>query len=538
MNLSARFRTTHHSAAIAVAVILLMLSGCGQRASTSTADSVHSENDPASDSLVPLQHDEKPAAATSSPERSDDPLSERSNSVKPVARDNPAAPETLMPTGAASPVAAVSNPPNADRRRMRDDRPALNEARLSAAGIQIYRGRRLVLLSDLPELQVQSLPALADRLFERLEDWFGPLPPADDGSDFQLTGCLIGDQRKFQQAGLMPSESLSFQHGRHWNYQFWMFNPADDYYRRHLLLHEFTHCFMTCESGMVDIPPLWYIEGMAEYFATHQSGAGDSEPDFGILPDRFEGFEGWGRLTELRRSFPSTAVRTSSDAVPLPIEPLDQVMRNTNRNFDLYAQTWALCWLLNHHPVYSEAFRPLRRIRTRLPFIEAAEQIRQPLETQLAVDWLLFRETVREGFDPQRCFPVHAQKTFTVADCRQQTQVLKIRSDLDWQESGLVLKAGETVRIVCEGRYVVNHETTDWTSEPQGVSIEYERGFPLGQVVGVLTDPAGRQITQRFSIGRGADIVAPFDASLWLQTNDTCDHRHRHSGTVTVTIGQ
>ena len=143
---------------------------------------------------------------------------------------------------------------------------------LKQAGIKRYESRRLVLLSDLPAEKVAHLPTLADELFECLEKHFGGLPPAGDDSEFQVTGCIIGDEAKFRAAELMRAGQFTINHGRHFNYRFWMYDVENDYYRRHLMLHEFTHCFMSCESGMNNLPSLWYFEGMAEYFATHLRG--------------------------------------------------------------------------------------------------------------------------------------------------------------------------------------------------------------------------------------------------------------------------
>lgn len=147
--------------------------------------------------------------------------------------------------------------------RLADDRPALNESQLAAEGIKVYRSRHLVLLTDCPAEQAESLPGLADALFAVLETRLGRLLPAPDGADFQVTGCLMDAEERFRRAGLLPEIEFSIRHGRHLNYRFWMRNQATDYYRRHLLLHEFTHCFMSCEYGMRDIPPLWYTEGIA-----------------------------------------------------------------------------------------------------------------------------------------------------------------------------------------------------------------------------------------------------------------------------------
>ncbi len=305
------------------------------------------------------------------------------------------------------------------RRRLPDDRPDINEARLNAVGIRIYRGNRLVLLTDIPDESISQLPAMADRLFEKLESHFVALPVSLDGSDFQVTGCLISDEDRFRSAGLMPQEGFTFKHGRHFNYQFWVFDPTFEYYRRHLVFHEFTHCFITCESGMLNIPALWYIEGMAEYFGTHRrSESGDI--DFGILPENFNDYDGWGRISELRRSFqqqpddlPSTmdAPENLRTADLLSIPTLRSVMPDAVANFQedsQYVTAWALCWLLHTHPEYKQLSSILRSLRTRSEFAKAAGRLRDDNQPKFSIDWLLTYECLIEGFDTERSFPVHS----------------------------------------------------------------------------------------------------------------------------------
>ena len=430
----------------------------------------------------------------------------------------------------------------ATRVRLADDRPAINAARLAQTGIQIYRGQHLVVLSDLPAQQVSGLPELADSLFDALEKHFGKLPAAVDDSSFQVTGHLIGDEQKFRQSGLMPSAAFTFAHGKHVNYEFWMFDPPDDYYRRHLMLHEFTHCFMTCESGMRNIPPLWYIEGMAEYFATHsrKDEASDGGWQFGILPDQFAGFEGWGRISEFRRSILEIADSGNGGVNNLSIAPLPKIMPNTVSNFDSgfqYSSSWALCWFLHNHPQHSKAMRPLTALKHRDEFIDAAAAIRQSLEPKLSIDWLLFAEALQEGFDTDRAFAVHAETPVSLSDISTETPAeFSLLADRGWQDSGLRLQRGQTVRVQCTGRFTVNRQPQDWVSEPNGVSIEYVVGRPLGQIVAVLVNTDGTAITNRISVGKVAEITSPFDCNLWLQVNDSSNSLGNNSGQVKVSL--
>lgn len=533
-------------------MLMLMLSvgpGCGSPTSPTTASPPSTSQ---TSSLAPVAEpravdpsdNQSPVdtAATSPPADMDG-----SNSLSEQVEFRPLPPRAVSPSNATvrpsnSPTTTdAASTPSAgvkpiDRLRLPDDRPELNERRLQASGIRIHRGRRLILLTDVHQDSLAALPALADRLFDALEAHFGTLAPASDGSSFQVTGCLIQEKARFRSAGLLPTTDFSFQHGRHLNYQFWMFDQQDEYYRRHLMLHEFTHCFMTCESGMQDIPPLWFIEGMAEYFATHRLSPHDSASDtvaaFGILPAGYSDFEGWGRISELRR-----LAATNPDSPTLGIRPLPEVMPSTVVTFNTdaqYAQSWGLCWLLQTHPTYRSAFAPLAQTRTRAAFLHAIAQVPDHVMQRLKLDWLLVRESLREGFDISHSFPTHCETP--LKRLGKSPVTLKLQAAADWQQAPIQARQDERLKLTCSGRFQINDDAQPWISEPQGVSVDYVRHIPLGCTIGVFVSQDGEQISQPMPIGTGTVLTAPFDGTLWLQANDASSSRHDNAGTIHVKI--
>ena len=55
-------------------------------------------------------------------------------------------------------------------------------------------------------------------------------------------------------AGLLPDNLPSFLNGRHRGQEFWLNDQDQDYYRRHLVIHEATHCYMTIIAEELDVP--------------------------------------------------------------------------------------------------------------------------------------------------------------------------------------------------------------------------------------------------------------------------------------------
>lgn len=496
-------------------LLVAILSGCGDAKKREPSDVVEEE-------VIVVASGQAAAPDNELPQQKDVP-----SDTPPTAKNE----TNTVPTPAQPQNSETVTGP---RWRLSDDRPDINERRLQAAGIRVERSQRLILLTDLPSEQTVGLCQLADQLFEKLEQDFGPLPAAADGSAFQVTGHLIGETERFASIGLMPAAELTFRHGRHVNYQFWMNNPDSDYYRRHLLLHEFTHCFMTCESGMTDIPPLWYIEGMAEYFATHQIDV-DGSVAFGVMPSSYEGFEGWGRISELRR-----VARLDAEAIaagrPPDIEKIGYVMREavTSQQDVDYAWWWGVCWMLQNHPGYAEDFAQFRTHQRRAPFLQSVRDFLQQHESTLATDWLLFVESLESGFRPAGEFAVARTDQWTLNAAKMRS--VSVRPEKGWMSTGLHVNAGERVRIRAQGRYAMNEPASDWPCEPQGVSVEYVRGQPLGILLATVVADDGSRIQRRQPIGTDAELTAEFTGTIWLQINDHSDDRHNNSGMLSVSL--
>lgn len=430
----------------------------------------------------------------------------------------------------------LSKSKTANHFRLADDRPKLDPVRLKNLGLNVFRSRHLILVTDVPAEDVQDLPPLADALFAELQRQCGTLAPDPAQTEFQVTGYLIGAKERFETAGLLPPEQFEFRHGRHLGYQFWMNNQTSPYYRRHLMLHEFVHCFMMCEYGMRDIPPLRYTEGIAEYFATHQLESDVTKSRFGILPPSLNGFEGWGRITEIRNAL--TAIpenagdSTSRCSLEKILHPADTSFTDDLR----YAEAWALVWLIRNHPELRTKFSGLAQVRTIRSFRDAEQAVPADAWKRLAVEWPLFLDSLTEGFDTVRSFPAPTPESVPWSDVAAKPLVLSILADRDWQSVGVIFKPGQTVTLTCSGRYAVHDKPRPWISEPQGITIDYYRGHPLGKVVAMVVSTDARVPSKRITVGIGRTLTFDDEAELWLQINDSAARRAGNSGSVTVQI--
>jgi hypothetical protein len=451
--------------------------------------------------------------------------------------------------------------------RASDTRPRHDDQRLATLGIARYESRRLVLYSDIAPDEARLLPGLVDQLYAAFEEYFGPLPPNREGSDFQMTGYLMKSQAPFREAGLLPEDLPDFPHGRHRGQEFWLNDQTTPYYRRHLLFHEATH------SSMTTIPSrprelLWYMEGMAELFATHTTDAA-GKAYFRVMPVDRQAFPGLGRIRLIEDAVKSAGLRELESVIDL--RP-DDFSRN-----DAYAWTWALCAFLDTHPRYRERFRQSGAAVTGT----SAFDINRLFETDLSAireEWLLFAAHLCHGYDTElSAIDFRAGRPLAgEADVRR----ISIEARRGWQSSGVLVAAGQTYEVSASGRFVIarrgpgEHEPAlapvkaprasagasssneaipgsreapaaidpiEWVSEPQGVSIRYHAGRPMGMLVGTIQAErqAGRWSTtmlDEFEIGRGRKFSPKVSGTLYLRINDFWNELSDNSGQVEVEI--
>lgn len=420
--------------------------------------------------------------------------------------------------------------------RLPDDRPELDRTELAQHGLHVLESRRLILVTDVPLADVKHLPPLADALFDELERQLGPLSPDNAKSDFQVTGFVIDAKERFQKAGVMPSEEFQFQHGRHLGYQFWMNNQNLDYRRRHLMLHEFVHCFLMCEHGMQDIPPLWYTEGIAEFFATHSMEVEISRSRFGILPPSPRDFEGWLPVTEIRRGLKVAHSLAPESDLNWSLEILRHPPSSSFTTNMQYAQAWSLVWLLRNHPELQPYLANFKHVRTREEFLEAERTIPADIQERLAVVWPLYLTSLVEGMDPVRSLPAIKTPPPQLLTAENPSTTVNIAADRGWQPAGIKLQTGQQIEITCSGRYAVHDQPRPWISEPQGITIDYYQSRPIGEVTAMLVSLSPTYTPQQIPVGRGLQLTATDNCELWLQINDSPASRKENSGTAEVQI--
>lgn len=413
--------------------------------------------------------------------------------------------------------------------RPSDARPRHDDERLQLLGIRKYESKRLKLYTDIDPAVAETLPVVIDRAYEALESYFGALPPDRERTDFQMTGYLIRDDALFREAGLIPEDLPRFEHGRHRRNEFWMREQQYDYYRRHLLIHEVTHCFMTY---MPDVEaPVWYMEGMAECFGTHRTQP-DGTIEFRVMPTSPEGFAGSGRITVIRND----CSKGEAKSIPAILDlRADEFLKT-----EYYAWSWGLCMFLDTHPRYRDRFRKLGGYLQRNAFPTEFHRAFGNDLRDLATEWALYSRNLQYGYDIVRS-AIEFRSGTELASSQPEREVL-VKADRGWQSSGVLLREGEMYTMTTSGRFELAQEPKPWVSEAQGISFRYFEGRPLGMLLGCIRSEDGESggeldsMLKVEALGRGGVFTAPVTGTMYFRVNDEWNSLSNNRGEVTVRI--
>lgn len=391
-----------------------------------------------------------------------------------------------------------------------------------ATPMRSLEGRHITLVTDLPsEPNIDRLPQIFDQAIDPWARYFQV--KAADYADWRITGYLMRNDQRFRDAGLLPDDLPPFLHGYQRGDVVWLREQPSDYYQRHLLLHEGTHAFMV--SALGGSGAAWYMEGVAEYLATHRWQ--DGKLQLAIFPNNRQEVSHWGRIKIIRDSV--AAGRS------LRLEDVFRIDGADFRHVDAYAWTWAAITFLESDPRFSEPFLDLQQ-KVNLPsneFSAAFWSLLAEDPTRLRDAWEGFLAEVDYGNPPQPQ-SIDYQPLEDLATKQRRT----VASDRGWQSTGIRLAAGKRYLVRARGRYQVVTGAEQWWSEAGGVTIEYHRGHPKGMLMAALVDRSSDSISfaQPIPVGDRYVIQPEKDAELFLRINEPFAELKDNRGSLLVQI--
>jgi len=414
-----------------------------------------------------------------------------------------------------------------------DGAPARFAARARRAGLRVLEGRHLTLATDRPVRAgdgVDDLPAVFDEAFAVWCRHYG-LDPADHPG-WRAYGCLIVDRERFRAAGLLPDDIPDFAAGHCHRDHFWMADPSNPAYRRHLLLHEGVHAFTITLRGLD--APSWYTEGIAEFLATHRlekAGGGARTLVHTPVPARADDVEQLGRIERLRSLWREGRAPGLDDV--LDTAPAD------HRDLSAYAASWAAVTMLALHPATAEAFATAERGPLDAAFTRRLRDAPSFDAVQAARDFDAFTADLDYGYDVGRMRIDWSPGRPLDAD-----REIRVESDRGWQNTGIDLAAGAACRFRAAGRCTIGrlpppHDALLET-EADGISLEWYRGRPVGRLLLAqwVEAPAGGGRPRFVVVAEGAagEFTAPTSGPLYARVNDAPGALADNEGHLSATI--
>jgi hypothetical protein len=323
---------------------------------------------------------------------------------------------------------------------------------------------------------------------------------------------------------LLPDELPPFDNGFSYNFDLWIFDQSSDYYRRHLLLHEGVHSFMSTLLGSAGSP--WYREGIAELLGTHRWSEG--ELTLGYFPARRDEVPMWGRIKIVRDALAAHRAKRLPDV--LAYDPA------TQPGTDPYGWCWAAAAFLDGHPRYQARFRTLVKMVRQPDFNERWRRLVGADWECLMDEWQVFVADLEYGYDLKRTAIDFTAGQPLASSGGEAT----VRADRGWQNSGIALEAGATYRLRAAGRYQVANKPQIWWCEPNGVSIRYYHGRPLGILLAAVRPAAPSSgpspfVTPR-AVGLEAALAPKQSGTLFLRINDSAAELEDNAGTLRVEV--
>jgi hypothetical protein len=401
-----------------------------------------------------------------------------------------------------------------------------SDASPSSGFRELQVGKRLTIVTDLPEdPSILELGKVFDEAFLQWCDYFGVEPSSVE--DWKATMYLMLDRQRFERAGYIPDDCPQFPHGWQSDQRIWIMEQPSAFYRRHLMLHEGTHWFMLQRFGSYHAP--WLAEGLAEWFGTHRWV--DGRLQMRIIPVDRQEVPYWGRITLIQQQL--------EQGLAPGLEEIWRYDNSAHQQVDAYSWSWAMIQFLEIHPETSGVIDSL--LNEQVKDVQGTYRwMRDKLVhrlPRLRTDWSAFVSDLDYGYNPEPGPLLLSMKTQVL----DQATVRSFPSERGWQSTGLTVEAGRKFQVRSSGEYSIANRPRPWRCQPDGVTLEYHRGQPVGRVMMAIANvqPKAKSVITPLNVlavGREATIVADQTGELFFRVNEAYGNLFDNQGTFDVQI--
>lgn len=405
---------------------------------------------------------------------------------------------------------------------------ALAPVASAAEGLVRREGRFLRLTTDLAS--ADEVQRLVESFDVAVPQWIRFWNLDDQAfSGFQVDACVMRDVEAFDQAGLIPSQVPDFNFGYALGNRIWVKAQQSEYYTRHLVLHEGVHALMFAAYGGAG--PTWFQEGTAELLALHRGDA--SSLQINQIPSQRDDVPYWGRFKLMGQLRGESKIPT-----------LQTVMRyqpDLSGDVGTYSWSWAAVMLLQAYPEYRQALLAAAQNGATV-----GPGFNRQLEIQLkdhwpilAARWRLMCHELDYGFDWSR-----ERVELSIRDPLWNGSPMQcsVAADRGWQSVGFRIPRGVSIRLRPSGEVTLANTTRAWTSQPAGITLQYHRGRPLGQLLVCLLPNAMQTDADYLTplvvqpVSGETVIEVPDYSWLLFRVNDAVDQLGDNRGSYEVSL--
>lgn len=401
-------------------------------------------------------------------------------------------------------------------------------ARATRAGLRVLPGEHVTLITDRPARDDDGVADLPRHFDTAVAAWcrhYAMDPAVCRG--WRAVGCLVVNKERFREAGLLPAGIPDFENGFCAGDRFWMMDQSSPAYRRHLLLHEGVHAF-TLTLRALDTQP-WYTEGIAEFLATHRLEDHGGGPRIVAtpMPRAATDVEQLGRIEGIRAARAAGTMPSLRQVLATPAAG--------HHALGAYASSWAAVAMLALHPRYAETFARVEREGLDAEFTSRLTERRGWDEALASRDFDAFTDDIDYGYDFAR-----SAVEWSPGEPLSMLQTVKVAADRGWQNAGVAIEKGRRYAIRAEGRVTVGAVAAGpLESEPEGISIEWYRGRPIGRLLAAQWVEPADGSRPRFVVvaeGRGGEFTAIIDGPVFFKVNESPGALSDNRGAVTVSV--
>ncbi len=326
-------------------------------------------------------------------------------------------------------------------------------------------------------------------------------------SGWSVDAIVMSDRQSATIAGLMKPRIPDFKFGYAAGNTVYVIGQPSAYYTEHLLLHEGVHALALHLFG--GRGPTWFMEGTAELLSTHR-GRGTSV-EINRIPASREDSPFWGRLKLIREQRDNASIPT--------VESIMKVQPRLDGDVSDYSWSWAISMLLTEYPEYNETFKAMT-VAGHDSSSELTRQLYQRLLArwpELVARFRLMGHSLDYGFEWKR-----ERVALSISDPEWSREPLRltIEADNGWQSTGVKFAAGARVNVQATGDCVLANDPKPWRCEPDGVTIRYHDGKPLGRLLACVLpleyDRTATTLPALKTVSIGSNGVVQINQPSWL----------------------